>query len=222
MSCFLRKVSHRFISNSTPDILLKFEILYSLSKRLFSSAPDLHSGAASASEVRLSPTDLLWDIKEAYSSVSFFPFPTYSRRKFTLLTIFSNSKGQSTISMIGTLYTARALYHHPPLTLLGKNKGRVLNWNDSVWDSAAQVISAFLWSELGKELLSIAFYLMLIKELYLGFTSLAMIRESVCLSMLTQNSNNWNIQVAVLSARAKRVSLDSLTLLCSTNQILID
>lgn len=53
--------------------------------------------------------------------------------------------------MIGTLYTARALYHHPPLTLLGKNKGRVLNWNDSVWDSAAQVISASLWSELGKD-----------------------------------------------------------------------
>lgn len=103
-------------------------------KRLAASAPAgaLASSSTVVGEGRPSPTDLLWDAKQAYHAGA--PLPS----------LFTN------------LYASRALNYAPPMVIVTpageKDKERVREgrWTDEGWDAGWQATAGAAWEGVGQ------------------------------------------------------------------------
>lgn len=178
---------------------LRTDALRSLSRRLDMSDPSTPSTSKLPSLVdgRVSPTDLLWQIKRSLLSVRLlllFPF---------LLSLIS-LQGEYVPDLFVTLTASRSLYQAPPLNSASKGKGRFTSWNDAPWESSFHALSAALWSELG-EFFSLPGRRGLTGSL--GSTSLEELRNGIALKALDGDTNVWDVRLAVLSRQAALVCL---------------
>lgn len=125
-------------------------------------------------------------------------------------------QGHPPATLLGLLFSSRAMYQNPMLNSTSTEQGRITNWSDRGWEAGWFASSALLWDQLGIVSLSLLFVLVCLHCPFIfgtcnktGSKTLTDIKEKIALDSIDVHIVAWTTKLPILARRANRVCLGS-------------